>query len=810
MFSALSGQKTIISGKILDATTGDPLPFVNIAFQNSKIGTSSDMDGNYRLETYYPTDSLTASFVGYKPLSKRVKKDATQVLNFKLEPGQVNLKEVVVRVDKKAVNPALVILKKVIEHKRINNKTKLDAYQYEVYNKVEFDLNNIDEKFMERKVWNQFKFVFDNIDSTGEKTFLPVFMTESMSDYYYTRVPKRNKEVIKATKISGIKNESVQQFLGDMYQNVNIYDNYVKLFNKSFISPVADMGKVSYRYYLLDSADIDNHKCYKIKFIPRRDFELNFTGIMWIADTSYAVKKVEATASKNANINLVKELYIEQEYSEVEDEVWMLTKDHLLVDINLTESTMGVYGRKTSTYKDFKINQPKSAEFFMAGSDVVVLDSANEHSEDFWDENRHIELGKTEKQVYDMVDTLNTIPTFKTYVDIIKIVTTGYKELKHIELGPYFNMYSFNPVEGHRFRMGIRTLEPFSSKVRLRGYLAYGTRDTRLKGGLGADIFLSRRPWSQLHVDYKNDIQQLGIGKSSIAQDNLLSSLFRSRPANQLSGIIEYKIGLEHWWKDGFSQQLNFNHRHLYSVSNGLQFLELNESNEVVEKHFLKFSEIELKTRVGFREKFLLGAFDRYSLKSKYPIVGINGTLGLKGVLGSDYEYQKVYVFMKDRIFTEPFGYSDLGIGIGKIWGAVPFPVLELHTGNETFFYDPFAFNLMNFLEYASDEWIEAGITHHFNGVFLNRIPLMRRLKWRELASVKAVYGTLSDENKEQIIFPTSLSGLPKPYAEMSVGVENIFKVVRIDAIWRLTNLSKNNNSAVRNFGIAASLNFTF
>ena len=291
-------QKTIIQGQVVDSETKEALPFVNVAFKNSKIGTSTDLDGNFKIETYYPTDTLIATFVGYLPLKQRVKKDITQTINFNLKPGQITLGMVEVRPDKKAINPALVILDQVIENKKINNKTKLNAYQYEVYNKVEFDLNNIDEKFMERKVWKPFKFIFDNIDSTDEKPFLPVFMTESMSDYYYTRMPKRNKEIIKAVKVSGIENESIQQFLGDMYQNINVYNNYIKLFNKSFISPVANMAKASYRYYLLDSAVIDEHWCYKIKFIPRRNNELNFTGDMWIADTSYAVKKVELAASK--------------------------------------------------------------------------------------------------------------------------------------------------------------------------------------------------------------------------------------------------------------------------------------------------------------------------------------------------------------------------------------------------------------------------------------------------------------------------------------------------------------------------------
>ena len=803
-------QKTIIQGRVIDGKTQEALPFVNVAFKNSKIGTSTDLDGYFKIETYYPSDTLIATFVGYLTQKHGVKKDITQTINFNLKSGQITLGIIEVRPDKKEVNPALIILDRVIENKKINNKTKLNAYQYEVYNKVEFDLNNIDKRFMDRKVWKPFSFIFDNIDSTDEKPFLPVFMTESMSDYYYTRIPKRNKEIIKAVKVSGIENESIQQFLGDMYQNINVYNNYIKIFNKSFISPVANMAKASYRYYLLDSAILDDHWCYKLKFIPRRNNELNFTGEMWIADTSYAVKKIKLTASEGANINFVKELVIEQEYSEVENEVWMLTHDYLLLDINLAETTMGIFGKKTSTYRDFIINKPESAEFFQEGTNVVVKDSADSYDKEYWEENRHIKLGKTETQVYQMVDTLSTIPAFKTYIDVIKIITTGYKEFKKFELGPYFNIYSFNPIEGHRFKMGVRTLKGFNEKLRLRGFLAYGTRDTKLKYGAGVDFFINRKAWSQIHVDYKFDIEQLGTSNSAIAQQNLLTSLFRSRPLNQLNAVEEYSVGWEHWWREGFSNKITLRHRSLSSVSDGLKFEELNEKNEISEQEYLKFSEIEVAFRIGFREKYLLGAFDRHSLSSQYPVFGVSGTFGLKGVLGSEYDYQKVFVFMTDKIFLSPFGYSDLIIGAGKIWGAVPFPVLELHNGNETFFFDNYAFNLMNYLEYASDEWVEVALTHHFNGVFLNRIPLLKKLQWREVVSVRGVAGRLSQLNKDQIIFPTSMIGLPKPYVEMSAGVENIFKIIRVDAMWRLTNLSKNNKSPARNFGLAVSLNFSF
>lgn len=809
--TSLFSQKTIIKGKVFDNDTKESLPFVNVSFKNSKTGTTTDLDGNFSLETYYATDSLSASFVGYKLMSLKVEKDESQTLNFAMQSGAQELSEVVVIADKKYVDPAVSLMEKVVANKKINDRKKLDAYEYEVYNKVEFDLNNIDEDFKNRKAWKPFKFIFDYLDTTDSSPYLPILMTESMSNYYFTRIPKRKKEIIKATKISGLENESLQQFLGDMYQNINIYDNYIMIFNKSFVSPVANLGPISYHYYLLDSMDIDNHKCYKIKYIPRREYELNFSGHLWISDTTYAVKRVEATISKNANINFVRELKIEQDYNQVEREVWMLTKDFLLVDFNLAEKTIGFYGRKTSTYKGFVVNKPRDNEFYADGTNISVADDADKKTDVYWDSTRHEELSENEIAVYHMVDTLKSVPAFKTYVDVIKIVTTGFKEFEKIELGPYFNVYSYNPVEGHRFKMGVRTLSEFTEQIRLRGYLAYGTRDKQFKYGLGTDIFLNRKTWTMLHLDYRNDIMQMGTSENNDQQDNILASFFRARPANQLNGIEQFKVGFEHWYSEALSNELIFDHRELRSVTPSLTFDIDPDTTGVNALNRLKISEIKINTHFALREKYVLGAFDRYSLSSMYPIINLRATFGIKGAFGSQYEYQKIYLSIQDKIFINPLGYSVYHAGYGKVWGQVPFPVLELHNGNETFFYDPLAFNLMNFLEYASDEYIQGIITHHFNGLFLNKIPLMRRLHWRELVWLKGVAGSLRPENQNVMEFPNSLSALPKPYFESGMGIENIFKVLRIDFMYRLTNLNKDKSqSAARNFGASLSLQFTF
>ncbi|HRH37885.1 MAG TPA: DUF5686 family protein, partial [Flavobacteriales bacterium] len=331
--AAAAAQSTKVSGTVTDATTGEALPFVNISFQDTRTGTTTDFDGHYSIETYYATDSLIFSFVGYTPKKVAVKKDKVQVINVQLATSSAELQEVVVVPT--GENPAFTILRRVIRNKPSNNREKLEAYEYEAYNKIEFDLNNITKEFTEKRIFKPFAFIFENIDSTDAKAALPIFMTESLSDVYYRQNPKAQREHIHGTKVSGIENESVGQFMGDMYQNVNIYDNYLVIFGKNFISPIADGGKLFYDYFLTDSLWIDTYWCYKLEFKPKRVQELAFQGTVWINDTTYAVKRIEAGIAQGANLNFVEAFEVKQEYEQVQNEVWMLTKDHLMVDLNI-------------------------------------------------------------------------------------------------------------------------------------------------------------------------------------------------------------------------------------------------------------------------------------------------------------------------------------------------------------------------------------------------------------------------------------------------------------------------------------------
>lgn len=802
-------QTTVVSGRVFDAETKEPLPFVNVSFKGSKIGTITDIDGNYSLETYYATDSLTASFVGYKPHTKAIKRDKQQVVDFPLTAGSIELQEVTIKYEK-TENPAHPIIRRVIRNKKINNREKLSAYEYEVYNKIEFDINNINEEFKERRVMRPFDFVFDHIDSSEAKPFLPIFITEALSKYHYRKNPKAEKEIVEAARVSGVENESVSQFLGDMYQNVNIYDNYINAFGKSFVSPISDFGFFSYRYYLLDSAKIDNrYWCYKIKFQPKRKHELTFDGEMWIHDTTYAVKQIQATISGQANINWINEFRVRQEYNQVAPEVWMLTNDQLIVDFYVSNKTVGFYGRKTSSYKDFEVNKPRDESFYSGPDNIVIADSARDKSDEFWQTARHDTLSENEQLIYHLVDTIKDVPAFRTYVDIIQLAISGYYVWGNVELGPYFTTYSFNQVEGSRFRFGGRTSNDFSTRLELSGYLAYGIRDERFKYGAAFRWFVkkSKKPRLILGGRYENDIQQLGQGDNALQEDNIIASVFRRNPATKLNG---YEIGEAYLdWEpfQGFTTRVTARSNRIWPLGT-LVFERTDAEGITTPVNNIQTTEVNLLTRFAYKEKFVAGEFDRISLGTEYPIVAAQYAYGIPNALGGEYEYHKLRLSVRDKLKLNPFGYSDIVAEAGKIWGTLPYPLLELHNGNETYSYDETAFNLMNFFEFVSDEYASLSVTHHFNGLFLNKIPLMNKLKWREVASVKGVWGRLSDDNRTELDFPTTLHTLgAKPYWEGGVGIENILKVLRIDVLWRGAYLD---NPGIAKWGIRGMFVFQF
>lgn len=794
-------QVTKIRGKVTDATTKEPLSFVGIAFKGTSIGTITDFKGEYFLESRNATDSLSFSFLGYITRTVKIKKFSYQEIDVELQPQSIELEGVVVVPGE---NPAHPILRSIIKNKKKNNPFKLESYSYECYNKVEVDLNNVDEEMKKRKIFNQFQFVFDYVDTnaiTG-KSYLPIFISETLSDYYYQSSPKLEREVIKATKISGVNNESVAQFTGKIYQEVNIYDDYITVFDQGLVSPIANAGLFYYKYYLIDSTFIGNKWCYQISFKPRRKMEPTFTGDFWVNDTTWAIVKANVRLADYVNLNFVNDIVASAEYKLLNDTLWFPNNVSLFIDFNLTDKTTGFFGHKTTAYNNVKINERLPDELTSNPASIIVKDSALKQENNYWEEVRPFELTPKEANIYAMVDSVKQVPMYKTFIDIINMFVNYYYVVGYVEIGPYYKTYSFNEIEGNRFRISGRSSNKFSTKTMISGFAAYGDKDNRFKYGLGLLYMLNKNPRESVNLEYKKDIEQLGQSPYALTEDNIMTSLLRRNPNNKLTLVKELSGYYQKEWWNGFSNTLSLNYKTIYPTG----YIPFNrDSVPYLDK--ITTSSLTLNTRWLKDEMFVTGEFERKSLGSDHPEINFEVTGAFKNVFGSQYSFAKFHFNYYHKVSLNPFGFSRIIIDAGKIFGKVPYPLLQLHEGNETYAYDRYAYNMMNYYEFASDQYASLIIEHHFQGFFLNRIPLMRRLKWREVATGKFLIGSISDKNMNVIDFPTGLGEVTKPYVEFGAGVENIFKVIRVDMMWRMTHLDHPNIETV---GIRAGLQIIF
>lgn len=788
-----NAQSTKVHGRVFDPLTNEAVSFASLIFIGTNIGVNADIDGKYSLETSRLVDSIRASFVGYLPATLHVIKGRSQEINFALRVNKFDLAEVEIKAGE---NPAIILLRKVIDHKPDNDREKLSAYKYESYNKLEFDINNIGDKFMKKRLFKPFTFIFDYMDTTAsnKKPYLPVFITETVSDVYYQRSPKLRKEIIKGSKVSGVENATVNQYLGDLYSNINIYDNYIYLFGKGFVSPISGVSQLYYKYMLVDSTFIENKWCYKITFHPRRKQELTFNGEIWINDTTFAIRKLNMRITSDANINFIEDLAIVQEYEMVNMQEWMLNREVLVVNLAANETkskqTTGFIGRKTTYYKNFVLNEPMGEKFFK-GSEIEMKADAMNQNLSYWDSTRGESLTESERKIYAMIDTIKSIPAYKRYANAVKIMATGYTETGWFEIGPLYSFISTNSVEGLRLRFGGQTSNNFSTRLVLSGYGAYGLKDERFKYGGTARFFTSKRPRQFFGLEYKKDIEQLGKSANAFLDDNVFATLLRRSPSNKLNDVEQEKFYFEHEWVEGFSNRLTLIHSE-YSPKGNLNYTYYKNDFRTDSSNILNNSELSLHIRFAYKERFVSGKVDRISLGSTYPILNLLYSRGIKDLLYSNFSYDKLLFRVEDYFYLGNFGLFSIRAEAGKIFQTLPYPLLFIHPGNNSFVYDKTSFNLMNYYEFVSDQYLSMKAEQHFGGIFLDRIPALRKLKWREVASFSAVSGRLSNKNLAILANPEAFSDLSnKPYVEAGIGIENIFKILRIDNIWRLSYLDR-------------------
>lgn len=818
-------QATTISGRVTELNTNNGIPFANVYFKGGGIGAITDFDGNYTITNTTQKDSIYVALIGYESKAKYISKEATQVINFQLATEALNLSTIEVHA---GVNPALRIIKKAIDNKSIYNRENLNSVQYLSYTKQEADIDNISERLRKRKFLKPIINLWDNLDTLvgGEnKANLPVAMSEVIADIYALKDTKKKHEFVNAVKIKfvGMKDGSgVTQLTGTDFQSYNFCNNNVAIQGKDFLSPIADNALLFYNYYLIDSVTIDSLKCYLINCSPKNKKDLAYTGTLWIADSSFAIKQLDLEITKDVNFNLVDRVRIQQKLIPTEAQAWVPFQTSVMVDYTkLSKKMISMVLHTYNCNRYYIVNQPKENNFYETriafAEDAIIKDTL------YWQNNRPEQLTPLEIQSIHMIDTIRKIPFVKRGVGLVYFFFSGYKDVGPIDLGHYMNLYAYNAYEGTKIRLGFRTNSKFSNNWIIRGYGAYGFRDKGFKYNLQLERILTRFPWSKAGVQYREDVSQVGTSFDYSTTINLgqppntLVSIFSD--INTTSKLV-YKKTARVWYEKDFDAGFNLKFtmhntrtKPLFPVAFGDQF-------NIFQTRNYSITEILIDAKYSANERFIQNGTERISFgNQKSPIITLNYTLGIKQLFNSDFDYHKINISGSNRFRMAILGYSQVLLRIGKVFSKIPYTLLEIPRGNHTYFYGNNLFNKMNYLEFVSDQYVELFWQHHFNGLLFNRIPLVKQLNLREVIGANAVYGTLSKKNKNFNSNNNFTVMTTMPYVEASIGIENIFKIIRVDYIYRLTYnsaLYKNNyekmnfGESIINWGIKVGLQFNF
>ena len=809
-------QQKKIAGVVKDKQSDEPIQFASAILKINGAGSLTDTLGKFLIVTdrFLPNDTLQILSVGYKPVLLPISliKDST-VFIIKLEV----LPPVGEAIVKSKYNRALWLWQRIMKNKPINDRTRWDNYSYEIYNKLELDLDNINKEKMGRnKLLKPLDFVLIYVDSTSEqKPFLPIFLTETLSDYWYQKNPVRAHEFIKASKVNGVQNESIVKELGGMYQNVNVYKNFIPVFDKQFISPFNDNADRYYNFKLLDTQYLNKKRLVHLRFTPKQKGTDVFEGDCWINDTIFAIQKITLRPSVDANINYISSLTLIQEFKLIYDSIWFLYKDRFVADIApFGKTKLALKGRKTTTYKNIVLNDSsitKNLQEIKKAEQVDVKNNSSNYADSFWTSNRHEQLNNNEQTVYKVIDTLNKNPRFIRYKNTLRVLTLGTKDIGNLTIGPWFYWISNNPYEGLRSRFDLATNSGFNKNLYLHGYVAYGFNDQRLKGKMEMRYFFNRDPWTYLHASYKNDLDNGQVYYDQLSTDNVFGTWFRR------SGI-PFKIQRSEEAKLEFFKETNKGLSFGASVATKEYEALLNLPDK---SNFssaagtpLKSFETVIRLKYAYLERFLNdnNNFYRRSLGSNFPIVDFRFTHGWPGVLKSSYQYNKLDLTISDQVSLAPYGKLNYNLFGGKIYGTLPYQFLELLPGNEMHYYNRYAFNLMKRFEYVADAFAGFNIEHNIGNGLFRYIPLTRKLKFRQFYNIKGVTGSLTEANKQlNFVGNYPFKSLDKNmYLEVGTGVDNIFKLFRLDLVWCVLPDASQDKEKTARFGVYGSFRLAF
>ena len=814
-----------IQGVVTDSLKNDPIPYLSVFYEGKGVGSITDNDGHYKVETRKGWNKLTFSAVGYVTKVVNIIPGVTKNLNVRMRPDDIMLDEVVVKPKREKYsrknNPAVELMKKVIAHKNNNKLSENDYYQYNKYQKITMSLNDVTPEMLEKGMYKKMPFLKDQIELCEEtnKFILPISVDETASQKIYRKHPKSEKTIIKGMSSTGVNElfatgDMLSTVLKDVFTDVNIYDNDIRLLQYPFISPISSSDAISfYKFYIMDTTFVDKDKCFHLTFVPNNSQDFGFTGHLYVlADSSYTVKKCTMNLPKKSGVNFVDNMDIIQEFEQLPNGEWVLKTDDMIVEMTLMKIMQGFQIRRTTRYSDYAFDELPQQLFKRKGAEIKEAD-AMMRGDDFWNQYRPVPLTQTESSMDMLVKRLEQMPGFKYVIFVLKafienFVETGTKNNpSKVDIGPVNTMISNNYIDGLRLRMSAQTTANLNPHLFLKGYYAYGFKDHRSKYmgeveySFNKKEYLPREfPKNSITFSYQYDVMSPTDKFLKTDKDNVFVS-FKTSTVDQMSYVRNIALKYENETQFGLKTTVEVKHS-TDEPTGGLAYITNDDQKTLVPE--IQTMEASLAFRYAPGETFVNTKQRRIPVSFDAPVFTLSHTTGFKGVLGGEYNFNLTEVGLYKRFWFSSWGKIDMFVKGGAQWNKVPFPLLIMPAANLSYILQRETFNLINNMEFLNDRYASLDVSWDLNGKIFNRIPLLKKLKWREAIGFKMLYGHLTDKNNpmkhpgdsELFLFPTrdgrptSFVMDPKtPYMECSVGIHNIFKILHIDYVRRLNYL---------------------
>jgi hypothetical protein len=795
VFFVLSSQ-TVVKGRILDAKTKAPLPYCTIYFAGKKIGVKSDNYGNFTIRSPKEETVVFISYLGYE--TKEVKIYGSDFKTDILLAEKSRKKQTVdIKGSRKMVKDTLAIriIRNVIKNKDKNKPSALESVQYDKYSKFELSVANIDSligsNFLTKPI--EYLLKYQSVTPDGER-YSPILLRET-SAKVFQKGKKTHTEVIGVNDTKLFDNESIYALVEQSFEDYNVYDNQLIIANKSLAGPAATSALLFYRYYVDDSFELEGVKNYQMSFAPISKEDFGFTGKFVVEEGSWAIKDIQMYLDKRANINWVNHFAIAQSFKKVEGK-WLRNRDEKDVALAISKSKkrIKVRFRQTDIQSNHIVNQLISDDMFQ-GDEVIRLQGYNKRSDSFWIASRGEKLSDFEAGIYKRTDTFRRSRQYKTLYYFGRVGTTAFFPIPpaNWEIGRAYKFVSWNEYEGTRLRLGARMVFDSFKRFNIGGHIAYGTEDGLLKYGFESFFNLPSKNllFHQLTVSVMHDYQRMGDAESILDFDNIIMSVFR-KPGNRIRDIVlkdQIRINWVKEWKRGEETQLGIENTSFFSNS-FFKFDEIMADGSIAPRDKLNTFRINASYRFAMKEPVFRNPFKRIRLKSIRPIFEVGSSIGLKGFLNSDYSFLKMRATARQQV-PYVFGQFRYNLTAGKIFGRVPYIDIEQFGGNNGLIKDVNRFFLMNETEYSADMFAQLFMSQHFQGYFFNKIPLLKKLGWRENVYFRAAVGSIEDNNRNYFRIPNQMSAPESIYMETGFGISNVFKFFEIHSIWRLTQHDK-------------------